>query len=136
MESSDSVDLLDQRAETGLQDAVKLDALAGGEAQGVVAIARGEVVEGDPLRRGHDATRDAAADHHHELLGGLAQVAVILLIDAVKLDELLVILGKTVRCRVGHRRGDIPRERGNGLLDDFVMGELGGFGGGHDNLYS
>jgi hypothetical protein len=94
--------------------AVKLDALPRRDPQRVVAVARREVVERDPLGRRHHAARDAAADHHLEFLGGFAEVAVVLLVDAVKLDELLVILGKAVGRRVGDRGGNVAREGGDG----------------------
>ena len=78
---------------------------------------------GEPLRRGHHATGDAPAHHHDELLADLARVAVVLLIDAVELDELLVIGGKLIAAgRDG--RSDVARERRDGGLDDFVVSWL------------
>ena len=126
------VDPLDDRAEAGLHDAVELDALTRGDAQGVVAVLGGEVVEGDPLLRRHDAARDAAADHDQPLLAGLAEVPVVLLIDAVKLDELLVILGELLHGRVGQGGRDVAGQRGDTLLQDFVLGNGCGRFIGHD----
>ena len=91
------VDALDHRAQIGFHDAVKLDALARGDAQRVVAVSRGEIVEHAPLLRRHHAAGNAAADHHDVFLAGLAQVAVVLLIAAVKFQELVVVLAKNGR---------------------------------------
>ena len=66
------------------------------------------------------AAGDAPADHHHVVLAGFAAVAVVLLVDAVELDELLVVGRKLVRAR-RNRRGNVPGERRNRLLDHLVM---------------
>ncbi|MEJ1971188.1 MAG: hypothetical protein WDM96_01265 [Lacunisphaera sp.] len=71
----------------------------GRDAQGVVAVLGGQVVEHLPLVGSHHAARDAAADHDQPLLAGLAQVAIVLLIDAMELDELLIVLGKFLEGR-------------------------------------
>ena len=115
------VDLGDQRAQAGFYDAVKLDALTRGDAQGVVAVLGGEVVEGDPLGRGHDAARDAAADHHDVFLACLAEVAVVLLVNAVKLHELLVIGREMIGGLVGDGGRELAGENGIVLLEDFVF---------------
>ena len=54
------VDLRHQRTQTGLHDAVKLDALPRGDAQRVVAVLRREFVEHAPLVRRHHAARECA----------------------------------------------------------------------------
>jgi len=78
-------------------------------------------VEHAPLIGRHHATGDAAADHHDVFLAGLAQVAVILLVGAVKLQELVFVLGKMVGVRVVQRRGDGAGERRRRFLDDLVV---------------
>ena len=94
------IDFRDERAQTGFHDAMKLDALARGDAQSVVAVFRREIVEHNPLLRRHHAAGNPPADHHDVFLAGLAQVAVVLLIGAVKFQELVVVLGEMVGVRV------------------------------------
>lgn len=111
---------------------MKLDALARGDAKRVVAVIRGEVVEYNPLLRRHDAARDAAADHHDVFLGNLAQIAIVLLINAVKLGELRIILRKTIKRGIGQGRRNLARKRWNALFEDLVLinGSRLGFGHG------
>ena len=75
---------------------MKLDALARGDAERVVAVLRGEIIKHAPLLRGHHATGDAPPDHHDVFLAGLAQIAVVLLIGTVKLEELIVVIGEMI----------------------------------------
>ena len=63
---------------------MELDGLARGDAQGVVAVLGRQTVEHAPLIGRHHAAGNAGADHHDVMLAGLAQVAVVLLINAVK----------------------------------------------------
>ena len=96
---------LDDRSNTVFQNPVKLEGLAGRDAQGFAAMRPGEFVELQPLRRAADPAWQAHPDH--ELIGRLqllapalvAQVAIVLLIDTVKLHQLDVILRR-------HRPGD------------------------------
>ncbi len=125
MESKRVVDLLDQRAQIRLHHAVELDALARGDPQGVVAVSGGQFVEHRPLPGRHHAARDAPPDHHDVFLAGLAQVAVVLLIRAVELQELIVVLGEMVRAGIIQRRGNGAGQRRNGLLDVLVVRPLG-----------
>jgi hypothetical protein len=83
----------------------------------------GEIVEHRPLGRGHDAARDAATDHHQPLFAGLAEVAVVLLIDTVKFNELLVILGELLEGRISQGGRDIAGQRGDALFEDLVLAE-------------
>ena len=115
------VDGLDDRAQVGLEDAVELDGLARGDAHRVIAVAGRQIVEHAPLIGRHHAAGNAAADHHDVFLAGLAQVAVILLVGAVKLQELVVVLGKMIGARVVQRRGDGARERRDRGLDFLVV---------------
>src|SRR5258705_290660 len=78
--------------QAGFYDAVKLNALAGRDAQSVVAIARREIIKNSPLRRSHHAAGNTSTDHHDVFFAGLAQVAIILLVGAVKLQELIVVI--------------------------------------------
>ena len=75
---------------------------------------------------GHHAAGYAAADHHDVFLAGLAQVAVILLVGAVELQELVVILGKMISGRVVQCRGDGARERRDRGLNFFVVRQFDG----------
>ncbi len=111
---------------------MKLNALPGREPQRVVAVGRGEFIEGDPLRGGHDAAGNAAPDHHLVFFARFAQVAVILLIGAVKLQKLGVIVRKAIGGRVGHSGGEVAREGRIVRLEDLVVGQFCGFGSGHE----
>ena len=62
----------------------------------VVGVLRREIVEHAPLLRRHHATGNAPTHHHDVFLAGLAQVAVVLLIAAVKLQELIIVLGEVI----------------------------------------
>ena len=91
------VQALDNRAQAVLQHPVELECLAGSDAQRLSAMRAGQLVQLQPLRRGADPARQAHPDH--ELVGRfqllaaalVAQVPVVLLVDAVKLHQLHVI---------------------------------------------
>ena len=100
---------------------MKLDGLACGDSQSVVAINRRKFIKNLPLICRHHAAGNPAADHHDVFLGGLAQVAVVLLVAAVKFQELVVVLGKMVGGRVVQRRGNRARQRGDRVLDFLVV---------------
>src|ERR1039457_3076334 len=69
---------------------------------------------------------DGLAAHHDDvLLAGLAQVPVVLLIDAVELQELQVIFGEVVGLRVGQRLRDGSRQRRVPLFNELVSRRLG-----------
>ena len=123
------VDLLDQRAQAALDHPVKLEALPGGHAQRVIRIARGQVVAGQVLGRGEHAAGNPAAHHEDVFLARLAQVPVVLLIDAVELQELQVIFGEVVGLRVGQRLRDGSRQRRVPLFQELVGRRLGGGSG-------
>ena len=115
------VDGLDERTQIAFEHAVKLDGLARGNAERVVAVLGCQLVENAPLIGGHHAAGNTAANHHDVFLAGLAQVAVILLVGTVKFQELVFVLGKMVGVRVVQRRGNGARERRRRFLDDLVM---------------
>src|ERR1700722_13762769 len=86
---------------------MKLNRLSGCQTQRAIRITRGDRIQRKPLRR-----RDYAAGQtraYHELVVGLellqtslvAQIAIILLIAAVKLDQLRVGIGDGARDRIG-----------------------------------
>ena len=82
---------------------MELEALARRQPQGVVCVALRDVVEGEVLVRGESAAGDLGADHHDPFLaaallsGGSAGVPVLLLIDAMELQELVLVLGEVIR---------------------------------------
>ena len=100
---------------------MKLDALAGRDAQGVVAVQPGEFVENLPLMRRHHAARNTAADHHDELLAAGALVAIILLIATMELQKLVIIARKLVGRAIGQRGRNGASEERICLLDFLVM---------------
>ena len=122
------VDRLDQRADALLQHAVELEGLAGGDAEGAVGEATRELVVDDVLGGRDDAAGLARAHHDGVLFTRLALVAVILLVDAVELDELLVVPGKPIGFRVGEGFANIARKVGFVRLQEFVLSQ--GFAGG------
>ena len=126
------VDRLDQRADALLQHAVELEGLAGGDAEGAVGEATRELVVDDVLGGWDDATGLARAHHDGVLFTRLALVAVILLVDAVELDELLVVPGEAIGFRVGEGFANIARKVGFIRLHQFVLSQ--GLAGGrvHD----
>jgi len=101
------VDGLHRRLQLALDDPVELERLAGGDAQRMVAVAGGDGVQLEPLFGGDHPARGAGADH--ELVGRLqllatallAQVAVVLLVAAVVLDQGLVVLAQRAGERIG-----------------------------------
>jgi hypothetical protein len=106
------VDRGDGSAQVALGDAVELDGLARGDAQGAVAVAVSQMVEREILRRRQSAGGDAHA--HYELpvlleaglLQGGGGVAVVLLVGAVELEEGIGRLRHLGRGLVGQLRGD------------------------------
>src|SRR5207237_1166868 len=110
------VDLGNRRFEPGLDDAVELDALPGRDPQRPVGVTVGERVEGEILLGIEPPARNA--DAHHELpdlavaallaLGGA--VAVVTLVDAVKLEEAVA--------------GIVERRRGVGKVPRKIAAQL------------
>ena len=98
------IDRLHRPLQVRLDDAVKLEGLARGQAQRPVGVGLGDVVERQPLLRADKSAGNAQADH--EAVGLLqlllvalaAHVAVVLHVGAVELDELGVVFGD----RAGH----------------------------------
>ena len=74
-------------AQVVLDDTVKLDALTGGDAQGAVAVAGGNVIVSQILLGGEFAAWQLAAHHELVFLAGLARIPIHLLIRAVKFDQ-------------------------------------------------
>ena len=76
------------------------------------------------------AAGDLAADHEHVRLAGLlpmpvlAGVAVVLLIGAVELDQLLVLIVEMIDVP-GQVLGDGAAQLPAGFLDDLDLGTLG-----------
>src|SRR5439155_22507854 len=116
------VDRCDRRLQPRFQYAVKLDALPRRDTQRAIGITVGKIVEREVLVGGQASAGDA--DAHHELpdlvvaallaLGGA--VAVVALIDAVKLEEAIPGLVEGVR-RVGEIARQMPAQLPALLLD-------------------
>jgi len=90
---------VDQGAEVALEDAVQLERLARGDLERAVGVR----VEREPLRGRADAAGHADARHEDKrlflaLLATLiAEVAVVLRVDAVESQELSAVLGDSAR---------------------------------------
>ena len=93
-----AVDARDGRLEVALENAVELNALAGGEAQRAVRVLASKIVQRQILVRQDAAAGNLASDHEHVVLAQslgparLAGVAVLLLIGAVELEQALVLV--------------------------------------------
>lgn len=136
----------DGGAEVALENAVKLEGLAGGDLEGAVGVGVGERVEGEPLGRRADAAGDADARHEREgfffvLLAALvAEIAVVLRVDAVEFRQEGTVLGDRACRGIGQIAEDVAAEKItlglDGLVFDerFRRGGRGGCGGGHGRI--
>ena len=125
--------------DVGLEDAVVLEGLAVGEADGTVeGVAAGELVDAQPLLRGNHAAGQAAAQHDvFEIVELLvvplgADVAVVLLVHAVEADELEVVAVEAAGEAVAEVLGDGAAQVAALAFEAFVVGQGGGgeFGAG------
>ena len=118
----------DRLPEVALQHAVELDRLPGGDPDGPVAPAAGDAVVGQVPLGADQPARDPGPDHHLPLLveaagaGLLAPVAVVLLVDAVELQELGGVLAELF---AGRRQltGDLAPQVVAGGLDPLHLGD-------------
>ena len=132
----DLVHALDELFDIALEDAVKLEGLARGEAErGGGNIAR-EFVEDEPLVRGGFAAGETDTEHERErlflagFLEGHAEVAVVLQIEPVEFRELAGVVRDRARGGVGEFLGDAAAEVVRRGFEWFVRAEGLGFGGG------
>lgn len=92
---------------------MELERLARGDAQRMIGVPRGDAIQRQPLRGRDHSTRRTGADHElvrrFELLPTplIADVAIVLLIAAVVLDQGLIVLAQ----RTGHRIGQALFQR-------------------------
>ena len=119
------VDSADQRAQIRFHDPMKLNALAGCDAQRVVSVLAGKIIEDAPLPGRHDAAGNAAADHHDVFLSGFPEIAIVLLIRTVKFEKLNVVLGKMICRCVRQRRRNGTGQRRARFLDALDLGQFG-----------
>ena len=91
---------------------MELEGLARGDAEGAVGEASGELVVNEVLSGWDDAARLAGAHHHGVFLACFALIAIILLVDAVELDELLIVAAEAIGFSVGQGFADISRKIG------------------------
>ncbi len=99
---------------------MKLERLPGGDPQRVVPVFGGEPVQIQVLRGGQHAARHPDPDHHDELFARLAEIPVILLVDAVELQKLVVVIRKSVCLGIGKGLGDRPGKGRASLLEEFI----------------
>jgi hypothetical protein len=71
--------------------------------------------------RQHRAARQASAHHVDVLLGDLAFVAVIALVNAVELEKLVIIVRKAFEGRIGQSLADVAGESRAGLFQSLVF---------------
>ena len=110
------VDPLHRRLQVGFHNAVKLECLACGHSQARPTIFLREAGKLEPLVRRADATCQPHTDH--ELVGRLqlllsalvAEIPVVLLIDAVKLHEFRIVIHDRTGYGFGQARRDRPAQ--------------------------
>ena len=102
---------------------MELEGLAGGDAQAAFGMGRGDGVELQPLFRSNHAARGPCPDHEGvrrlEFLqpAFLADIAIVLLVTAVVLDQYLVVLGQRSGHRIGQGSEQSAAQAAAGLLD-------------------
>jgi hypothetical protein len=116
------VEALDRRPDVLFDDPVELEGLARGHSDGFAAVRLGELVDLQPLLRCADAARETNTHHEGErrleLLASslVADVAVVLLVNAVELHELVAL--------EGHSAGNLVEEVGRDLPAQVIALEL------------
>ena len=129
------VHALDQGLHVALQHTVKLKSLPSGKAQRRRAQVGGELVQNQPLGGGGLAAGQAHAKHERvglflaRLLEREPLIPVVLLVGAVKLDQLLAIRRDHRRGSVGELRLEIATQVVRSGLDTLVGNERLGGGG-------
>ncbi len=114
-----------------LDHAVELKRLSRRQSQRSVGVAARNFIERQPLLRGADPAGQAGADHETvgrlELLQPplLAQVAIVLLIAPVELEELRIVLVQRPGNRIGEAVHDRSAQAPAGRLDALDGRELG-----------
>jgi len=117
--------------QVALENAVELEALPRRDSQRAVGVIAGQPVNGEILSRSHFAPWNLAAHHEYILLAGLflgallAGIAIVLLIRAVKFEELLVLVVKVIAILQnfeGNGAAQVPAV----FLDAFHRRALGG----------
>ena len=124
------VDLLDRGLELCFDHAVELKSLTGRQLKGAIGVSRGQVIHRNPLRRSGHSTRHAHANEEGKRLLQLvspapgAQVAIVLQIAAVKLEQLLLILGQATGRGVGQALGKGAAEEVGVFFEGLVGREF------------
>jgi hypothetical protein len=103
-----------------LNHAVQLQGLARSDAQGIVPELAGQPVERQIVLGPHHPSRQASADHKNILFACLALVAIITLINPVKLEEFAVVIRKAIHCGICKRGANGPGQGRAGCLQFFI----------------
>src|SRR5437879_167958 len=111
---------------------MKLKILSRSNTQRVVPIPGCQVIAYQILRCTQDTARELRPDHHYELLSHLPFVPVILLVNAVKLQEFIIIISEAFGGTVSKRLRDGTRQERVILLQAFISGKFNSrFGSNH-----
>ena len=108
---------------------MKLDGLAGGDAQGAIAVTVGERVQGQVLRAGEAAGRHAHTDHEAVfffqplLFQGGGGITVELLICSMEFQNVIAIL-RHLRAAGGELFGEAAAQAQAGCLEAFDARKL------------
>src|SRR5262249_17324345 len=125
------VDAGDCLLQLPLKNAMQLDPLSCREAERPVGVGTRQLIDGQILLGGQLATRYPATDHEYVLLAApfsspvFSSIPIILLVAAVKLEELLILIRKMSRLPTQLLR-DRPAKLPARFLDSFDCGELRG----------
>ena len=101
---------------------MELEILPGRDAQTIIAVTSRQIIADQVLGRGEGAAGKFRAHHEDKVLPLLALIAIILLINTVKLQKLVIIIGKTCGLGISKRLRYGARKQGMRLFEPFVSG--------------
>src|SRR6266850_4907399 len=103
---------------------MKLKVLTRRDPQRVVRVLRRELVAHNVLLSTEDASGKLRPNHQDVMLAGFPLVAVILLVNAMKLKKLVIVIGETLRRTIGECLCNRARKKRMSLLQALVAGQL------------
>ena len=115
---------LDGLAQARFDAAVKLKVLARRYPERVVGVLGSQRVAGQILSSAQNAPGELRAHHENPLLGDLALVAVVLLVNPMKLQEFIVVLREVVHFRIVQRLSNRPCQRSMSALKVLIARQL------------
>ena len=86
------VEALHRLPQVGFDDAMKLEILASRDSQRVIAVPSGQLIAREILRGRESSPGKLGPHHQHVMLDHLALVPIILLVNAMELEELVIVI--------------------------------------------